>query len=680
MAGETGSRARLPAGVVALGLVSLFMDVSSEMVHGLLPVFLTGTLGASALVVGLIEGLGEGLAQIVKLFSGLWSDRLGRRKPVAVLGYGLSALTKPMFALAGGAGLVLAARLTDRLGKGIRGAPRDALLADLVPPAQRGAAYGLRQSLDTVGAVNGPLLAIALMAWSGGAFRLVFALAILPALVSVAILAFAVREPEQRAAAKAKPRLDRASLAGLGRGFWALAGLGGLLTLARISEAFLILRASEAGLAPALAPAVLIAMNLVYAASAWPAGVLSDRIGARGLLATGFGLLVVADLVLALAPGLAGVAVGVTLWGLHMGLSQGLLAAMVADRAPAALRGTAFGAFNLVSGLAVLVGNSAAGLVWSRLGSGAVFLGGAALAATALVAFLAWSRGRGSGQPGLPAEPLTQGRRQHHQQDADGGEAPDRRDLVRAGTELAGKQWPDSQVKQGEPPGAISQGQGKDGEHVAWEPPMGAEPVLDRHQKPVEGDLPGKVPAAGDGAEPFTAERVAGAAGAGPVERVKLQQDHQAGQRRQPEDRPAGADADGGGHKLEREGVDHHGLEGDMQDRQQGDGLVGRCAALVDDRVAGKLKHLHRGEVGQGEGNGRAVAPPDGKRRRRGPGDNHGGGGSHVPAHDPSSSPGAGSTRQDGPVKARPDAGEMQQFRCMPWHSARFLGRRGAPP
>lgn len=396
---EVRGRVRLPAGVVALGLVSLFMDVSSEMVHGLLPVFLTGTLGASALMVGLIEGLGEGVAQIVKLFSGLWSDRLGRRKPLAVLGYGLSALTKPLFAMAGGAGLVLAARVTDRVGKGIRGAPRDALVADLVPPEQRGAAYGLRQSLDTVGAVIGPVLAIALMAWSGGAFRLVFALAILPAAVAVAILALAVREPAVHAApGKPKPRLDRASLAGLGRGFWALAALGGVLTLARISDAFLILRASEAGLAPALAPMVLVTMNLVYAAAAWPAGVLSDRIGSRGLMAAGFGLLVLADLVLALSGSLAGVALGVALWGLHMGLSQGLLSAAIAGRAPAALRGTAFGAFNLVSGLAVLAGNGVAGLVWAEAGSAAVFLGGAVLAAVALAGFLLWSRP----EPGAP--------------------------------------------------------------------------------------------------------------------------------------------------------------------------------------------------------------------------------------------------------------------------------------
>jgi len=378
-------RPNLPRSIVALGFVSLLMDISSEMIHGLLPLFVVGTLGASALVLGLIEGLGEATASLVKLFSGLWSDRLGRRKPLAVAGYALSALTKPLFALAGVPGVVLAARLADRVGKGIRGAPRDALVADLVPEAQRGAAYGLRQSMDTVGAFIGPLAAIALMAAFAGNVRLVFWLAIIPALGAVAVLVVFVREPEaRRPAPAARPRLTRAGMSALGRRFWLVVGIGAVLTLARFSEAFLILRASEAGLAMALAPGVLVVMNLVYALAAWPLGALSDRIGRRGLLLAGFGVLAAADLVLAFAPGLVGVAAGVALWGLHMGLTQGLLAAEVAEAAPAPLRATAFGAFNLVTGVVLLAANALAGALWAGFGAGAAFGAGAGFAVLGL--------------------------------------------------------------------------------------------------------------------------------------------------------------------------------------------------------------------------------------------------------------------------------------------------------
>jgi MFS family permease len=382
---------RLPAGIVALGFVSLFMDISSEMIHGLLPVFLVGTLGVSTVVVGVIEGLGEAVAQITKLGSGLLSDRMGQRKPLAVLGYGLSALTKPFFALAGGPGMVLTARLADRVGKGIRGAPRDALVADLVPLAQRGAAYGLRQTLDTVGAVLGPLLAIGLLAAYAGDVRAVFAWAILPALIAVVILVVFVAEPAgtPRPVADApRPRLDRAHLRALGRPFWGIVGIGAILTLARFSEAFLILRAEDRGLGIALAPVVLVVMNVVYALTAWPVGALADRIGDRGLLATGFAALVAADLALAAASGLAGVMAGTVLWGLHMGLTQGLLAKAVAAAAPDALRATAFGVFNLATGVVLLAANILAGGLWAFAGPQATFLAGAAFAAVGLGAFL----------------------------------------------------------------------------------------------------------------------------------------------------------------------------------------------------------------------------------------------------------------------------------------------------
>ena len=383
---------RLPAGVVALGLVSLFMDMSSEMIHALLPLYLTTTLGASALVLGLIEGLGEATAQITKLFSGVLSDRSGRRKPLAVLGYGLSAATKPLFFLAGAAGLVLVARLADRVGKGIRGAPRDAMVADMVAPEQRGAAYGLRQTLDTIGAFSGPLLAIGFMVLLSGNVRLIFALAVIPALVAVAVLVLFVREPPALGPPRPDLKLDRASLAALGPGFWLAAVLGSVMTLARISEAFLILRAGEIGLSMTLAPLVMVVMNLVYAASAWPIGALSDRIGKRGLLGLGFAMLLAADLCLGFATGWTGLMIGTALWGLHMGLTQGLLAAMVADAAPRHLRGTAFGVFNLATGIALLIGNGVAGALWAWYGSRVVFEVAAAIAGFALVMGLLSSR------------------------------------------------------------------------------------------------------------------------------------------------------------------------------------------------------------------------------------------------------------------------------------------------
>ncbi|OYX42878.1 MAG: MFS transporter [Rhodobacterales bacterium 32-67-9] len=388
---------RLPKGVVALGFVSLFMDVSSEMIHGLLPLFLTGTLGASALVLGLIEGVSEAVAQVTKVFSGALSDRMGRRKPLALLGYGLAALTKPVFALAGSAGVVLAARAVDRFGKGIRGAPRDALVADLVPRERRGAAYGLRQTMDTVGAFAGPLIAIALMAASGGNFRLVFAVAILPAAIAVLILFRGVEEPPHKASPASRPRFDRASMAALGPAFWAVTTLGAVIGFARISEAFLILQASAAGLAVALAPVVLVVMNLVYAATAWPVGILSDRIGRRGLLLLSLVVLALSHGVLALSAGVGAALAGVALWGLHMGLSQGLLSAAVADATPAALRGTGFGLFNLVGGLAVLLANALAGGLWATFGAPATFAAGAAAALLALLLALRQGRNRPDG-------------------------------------------------------------------------------------------------------------------------------------------------------------------------------------------------------------------------------------------------------------------------------------------
>ena len=377
----------IPRSVWALGLVSLFMDLSSEMIHALLPLYLVTVLGASTLTVGIIEGIAEATASITKIFSGALSDYLGKRKLLAALGYGLAAITKPVFPLAPDILWLTAARFVDRIGKGIRGAPRDALIADLTPAGLRGTAYGLRQSLDTVGAVLGPLLAIVFMAAFADNFRHVFWIAVIPAFVSVAIIVFAVRDPERPAGLRrVKSPFSRAELSRLGTGYWMVVGVTAIFTLARFSEAFLLLRAQSVGLAIAVVPVVMVVMNIVYTLSAWPAGALSDRIGRYGMIVAGFALLILADLLLALGGSVAIVLVGVALWGLHMGLTQGLLSALVADAAPAELRGTAFGVFNLVSGLAMLAASIIAGSLWEVIGPDGTFLAGAAFTAIALAA------------------------------------------------------------------------------------------------------------------------------------------------------------------------------------------------------------------------------------------------------------------------------------------------------
>jgi MFS family permease len=380
--------ARIPAAIWALGCVSLLMDISSELIHSLLPVFLVTSLGASALVVGLIEGTAEATALIVRVFSGVLSDYWGKRKPLAVLGYGLGAVSKPLFALATSSGLVLAARLMDRVGKGIRGAPRDALVADIAPPEVRGAAFGLRQSLDTVGAFLGPLLAVGLMLVWENDFRAVFWVAIIPGFLAVALLVFGVQEPDRKSGPPAVHPIRRENLRRLSAAYWWVVGIGAVFNLARFSEAFLILRAQQGGLPIAFAPLVLIGMNVVYALSAYPFGKLSDGMSHAQLLALGLAVLIGADLALAYSSHWTWVWAGVTLWGLHMGITQGLLATMVADTAPADLRGTAYGFFNLVSGLAMLLASVLAGLLWDRLGAAFTFFAGAVFSVAALVVLL----------------------------------------------------------------------------------------------------------------------------------------------------------------------------------------------------------------------------------------------------------------------------------------------------
>jgi MFS family permease len=379
----------LPGGVIALGFVSLFMDISSEMIHSLLPVFLVSVIGVSALSVGIIEGVAEATASVSKVFAGAISDWIGRRKPLLLLGYGLAALTKPLFPLATGVGAVLTARFLDRIGKGIRGAPRDALVADLTPRELRGAAYGLRQALDTVGAVLGPGIALLLMPLSGNDFRLVFWVAVIPAFVAVAIIALGVREPASRPSAGARgspiPLKTATRLPAL---YWAVVSFATVLTLARFSEAFLLLRATDLGLAVALVPLVMIVMNVAYALSAYPAGALSDRMNRRLLLLIGILPLIGADLFLAWASAIWFVYAGAVLWGLHMGATQGLLTAIVAEAAPADLRGTAFGVFSLTTGLALLLASLLAGWLWTAIGPAMTFFAGAGFSGIAMLGLL----------------------------------------------------------------------------------------------------------------------------------------------------------------------------------------------------------------------------------------------------------------------------------------------------
>ncbi len=379
----------IPRTVVALGFVSLFMDLSSEIIHSLLPAFLVTVLGASALSVGVIEGAAEGTTSLAKVFSGTVSDWIGRRKPLILAGYGLAAAIKPLFALAGSVGAVFAARFIDRVGKGIRGAPRDALIADVTPMGLRGTAFGLRQSMDTVGAFLGPLLAILLMAITHDNFRFVFWMAVIPAAACVLLIVYAVREPQApRAMQRRRFPIRRGDLAQFDVAYWWVIGVATALTLARFSEAFLILAAEHVGMALTFVPSVLVAMNIVYAAAAYPFGRLADRMSRSGLLLVGVGVLIAADGVLATAGSEWQVLVGAALWGLHMGATQGLLSALIGDTAPADLRGTAFGLYSLISGVALLAASIIAGGLWTDFGPAATFIAGAGFAGIAGIGIL----------------------------------------------------------------------------------------------------------------------------------------------------------------------------------------------------------------------------------------------------------------------------------------------------
>jgi MFS family permease len=387
--------AAVPRGVWVLGIVSMCMDLSSELIHSLLPLYLAMGLGASALTIGLIEGVAEAIALIVKIFSGVMSDLFRKRKALVVLGYGLAAVTKLAFPLAPSLGWIVAARFADRVGKGIRGAPRDALIADITPSEVRGASFGLRQALDTVGAVGGPLMAIAAIAAFAGDFKAAFWVAVVPAFISVTLLVVGVDEPDRPKigdGSDAQKHLRLADAKRLGRGFAIVVTIAGVLTLARFSEAFLVLRARDVGLAVTAAPWVMVVMSAVYAMVAYPAGAAADRGYGPKLLSAGLIALVISDVILANAAGGLGVMMGAALWGLHMGLTQGLLAALVAAAAPADLRGAAFGVFNLVCGVALLAASVLAGWLWDAFGAPFTFYAGAAFTAIAWVAFIAYGR------------------------------------------------------------------------------------------------------------------------------------------------------------------------------------------------------------------------------------------------------------------------------------------------
>ena len=393
MAGLVARLRTIPPGIWALGFVSMLMDVSSEMIHALLPVYLVTVMAASATTVGVIEGIAESTAAITKVFSGALSDWFGKRKFLAVLGYGLAAFTKPVFPLASTVGALMAARFIDRVGKGIRGAPRDALVADIAPVHLRGASFGLRQSLDTTGAFLGPLLAILFMWLSANRFRVVFWVAVIPAFLALALIVIAVREPARPPAnRKVRFPLHRDEIARLGRSYWLVVAVAVVFSLARFSEAFLVLRARGVGLPIMLVPLVMVVMNLVYATGAFPAGVLADGGNRHRVMVAGLLILIAADLVLAYAPGVGGALAGAALWGLHMAFTQGLLATLVADTAPPELRGTAFGMFNLLTGGAILAASIVAGRLWDTVGARGTFLAGALLAATALLGLLAIRR------------------------------------------------------------------------------------------------------------------------------------------------------------------------------------------------------------------------------------------------------------------------------------------------
>jgi MFS family permease len=363
-----------------LGLVSLLMGASSYMIISILPVFLVTVLGATVTSVGWIEGIAEATNSVAKIFSGTLSDRLGRRKSLVVLGYALAAFVKPVFAVAGDVATILFARFADRLGKGLRDAPRDALIADELPVRTRGAGYGLRIALFTIGCVCGPLLASLILFASGDDFRLVFWIAVIPALLSVAVLVFGVAEVRQDNGDLTFALRDLRRMPAL---LWGTIAVATMLALARFSQAFLLLKAKQVGVDAAMVPLFMTLMGLVYGIAAFPCGALADRIDRRVQIRVGIGVLFGCYLVLATATDPWQAALGAALWGLQMGIIEGLMAAAISDAAPANLRGTAFGLYYFCTGLASLAASVAAGILWAQGGPALTFTIGAAVAVLA---------------------------------------------------------------------------------------------------------------------------------------------------------------------------------------------------------------------------------------------------------------------------------------------------------
>lgn len=387
----TAPRPRLGRTVKALGTVSFLTDVSSEMIYPLLPLFLAGTLGASAGMVGLVEGAAESVSALLKLAGGWWSDRVGRRKPLVVAGYVLASIARPMVAMAQSAVHVLLIRVTDRVGKGIRTAPRDALIADAADPRMRGLAFGFHRSADHLGAVVGPLIAWALLEQEVS-LRTVFALAAIPAAAAVLTVVWAVREPRVQT-----PRASADALrltTGLGRRFWLVLALLFVFTLGNSSDAFLLLRASDLGVPAPLVPVLWAMLHAVKATVSTPGGALSDRFGRLPLLVAGW--LVYAGVYLAL--GLAAAAwhawLLFAIYGVYFGLTEGVEKALVTDLVPAQRRGAAFGWFNLAIAAGALPASVLFGLVWDAYGAAPAFGMGAALALTAAAGMLVVFRSR----------------------------------------------------------------------------------------------------------------------------------------------------------------------------------------------------------------------------------------------------------------------------------------------
>lgn len=379
---------KLPKQIWALGFVSLLMDISSESIQGVLPIYLISSMGATATTLGLFEGVTEAMALVVKVFSGSLSDWMKKRKPLVIAGYFMGAISKPLFALANSVSMIFFIRLFDRIGKGVRGAPRDALMADIVPNNLRGQAFGLRQSLDTIGAFIGPILAMIVLSISNNDFSLLFWIAAIPGFLAVGVLFFGVHEKERSESIRPMSRLQFSDLKNFKKDYWLVVLLGCIFQLSRFSEAFLILKGKELGLPIESSPLVFIVMNIVYALTAYPIGNLSDKIGRSFFLIMGFIILIVADVLLATTSSIYLTFIGIALWGLHMGFSQGVLSAMVADTCPPQYKGTAYAFYNLFSAVALMLASTIAGSLWDNFGSQMTFFTGAGLAMVSLLLYI----------------------------------------------------------------------------------------------------------------------------------------------------------------------------------------------------------------------------------------------------------------------------------------------------